>query len=647
MGSVLELNSIEDSNVLWARFPGDDVAVLSGGVKVEGWRQLPNGLWESPPVPRPATFSTGPPHYAAAADGYAAEQLWVADIRASLVRLPAAVNASTSSAPSLEGYFNYDYIFSPANSARNALGIRYTVPEGSAGDPLLDPARWSRPGDVTALVFSAPWAGNPRRLSTVTNQSLLFATPLPGIGTMSTVTLGGRRWIALNVKEALTAERRGEFYYDTQTSRLQYARRVEESAAVPLVGMLPRLPTLVSISEASNVTLASIQFSYTSMGPNPANVSYRPAAHAAVEVSGSNIAIVDCVFKHIGGNGLQTMPAAGGARNLTVSGSLFIDIGSRGFSSDEHWEGSAQPVAVSQDVLVRDCVFQGCGRVFLIQPYCVYLGGKRNISIEHCDISDVPYSGIRALGSRVHEAEPLFRIEANHLHRFGSAFSPTHYGLTGTLLSDFGGIFVTTHPGFHGDCAEGNNEGHPQACAADANVHNNVVHNGRYFQHGCVGLYADQAVSHVNFSSNLVFDIGSAGLELHCGSADTVTGNIFAGNAVQDATCSTGPPLQQRGGCPHRGSAGKGAKGFFDPWASSYLLPYNSNSEIWRSPTDFTIVLTPLAPLTLRAGPRSARQSALSLVHTGGGRRPGPVLRLWFAPAQLSRVRLLRQYCDG
>ena len=32
------------------------------------------------------------------------------------------------------------------------------------------------------------------------------------------------------------------------------------------------------------------------------------------------------------------------------------------------------------------------------------------------------------------------------------------------------------------------------------------------------------------------------------------------------------------------------------PQASSYLLSYDSKSGIWRSPTDFIIVLTPLTP---------------------------------------------------
>eukprot|EP01052_Picozoa_sp_SAG31_P049259 SAG31_NODE_10698_length_1108_cov_1.504460_2_plen_140_part_00 len=130
----------------------------------------------------------------------------------------------------------------------------------------------------------------PRRLRAVTNTSILFQTPLAGLGDMSTTELGGRRWIALNVREALNVNRRGEYHYDAQASVITYARRQQlnkgEELEPPLVGVWPRLPTLLSIGNASNLTFQGIQFSHTSVGPDPANISYGPAAYGAVEMAG-------------------------------------------------------------------------------------------------------------------------------------------------------------------------------------------------------------------------------------------------------------------------------------------------------------------------------------------------------------------------
>jgi hypothetical protein len=172
---------------------------------------------------------------------------------------------------------------------------------------------------------------------------------------MGETSLGGHRWIALNVKEALNTASPGEYHYDTKTSVITYARRhtpnesSQSQQAAALVGVWPRLPTLVSIVEgASNITFRGIQLSHTALGPDPANISYGPAAYAAIEIAGGiGIEIDSVIFAHTGGNGLQTMPSGGGVRNLTVGGSVFRDIGGRGFTCDEHWEGTAS-VSLSQ-----------------------------------------------------------------------------------------------------------------------------------------------------------------------------------------------------------------------------------------------------------------------------------------------------------
>ena len=64
---------------------------------------------------------------------------------------------------------------------------------------------------------------------------------------------------------------------------------------------------------------------------------------------------------------------------------------------------------------------------------------------------------------------------------------------------------------------------------------------------------------------------------------------------------------------------------FLTPWASSYLLPYESNGLIWRSPTDFIVVLTPSGPLILRSAGAYHRSTKLDrrfAMNSGGYHQP-------------------------
>ena len=168
-------------------------------------------------------------------------------------------------------------------------------------------------------------------------------------------------------------------------------------------------------------------------------------------------------------------------------------------------------------------MFCGAGKVFLQQPFCVFLSGYRNISAIHNDISDVAYTAIRVWAWNVHGKRlddfntgtaAVFNVSFNHIHAAGTG-----------LLSDFGAIFVTSRPGTP-DCIASWGS---HKCAVAALVHGNVIHNVRHFDHSGIGLYTDESSSHANLTNNLVFDCGSWGLHLHCGTDHVVLNNIFAG----------------------------------------------------------------------------------------------------------------------
>ena len=99
----------------------------------------------APPVPPPASFA------GATAQEYTAEQLWIEGQRATLVRLPRAPPPIDSSAPpSLDGFFAYSNLFSPAKNNSNALGLGYSAPRShhpadTKPGPDVDPTQWTQP----------------------------------------------------------------------------------------------------------------------------------------------------------------------------------------------------------------------------------------------------------------------------------------------------------------------------------------------------------------------------------------------------------------------------------------------------------------------------------------------------------------------
>lgn len=179
------------------------------------------------------------------------------------------------------------------------------------------------------------------------------------------------------------------------------------------------------------------------------------------------------------------------------------------------------------------------GKVFLQQPFCIFLSGERNISVIHNDISDVAYTAIRVWAWNVHGTRlddfnsgeaAVFNVSFNHVHKAGTG-----------LLSDFGAIFVTSRPGSP-DCVS---TWGAEKCAVAALVHGNVIHNVRHFDHSGIGIYTDESSSHANLTNNLVFDCGSWGLHLHCGTHHVVHNNLFVGNAAQTPDTSVATYAQR------------------------------------------------------------------------------------------------------
>ena len=407
-----------------------------------------------------------------------------------------------------EAFFEWSAL-EPASLTAFSYDTEQVNPADLASDGSLS--------DVTAMISNAPWAFVPGRINKADNGTLTLMQAL-GPKPLSNSKLPGKhRWVALNTQRGDLLP--GTYRFNSKSNRLTFCTNISSPVGVVAA---PHMTTLVSVQgDATGVSFDSLRFSHSAVGDNPSPYSYDAPSTAAVEISNATTTtFTSCAFTSTGANGLQVRH---GVKGVVVQQSVFADIGGRGFTTTLEHTSAAQDAV---DITLKSSVFKGCGRVFMQQPFCIFVSGKKNITVAHNDVSEVPYTAIRVWsfdveGSRADaffRGVPVFNISHNHVHDVGMG-----------LLSDFGAIFVTTRPS-SGDCVVGWGE---ERCGVSALVDSNVVHNVRHYDHSGIGLYTDESSGMANLTRNLVFDCGSWGLHLHCGRRHLVRGNIFAGNAAQ------------------------------------------------------------------------------------------------------------------
>eukprot|EP00658_Telonema_sp_P-2_P013578 TRINITY_DN15144_c0_g1_i12.p1 TRINITY_DN15144_c0_g1~~TRINITY_DN15144_c0_g1_i12.p1 ORF type:complete len:764 (+),score=122.43 TRINITY_DN15144_c0_g1_i12:203-2494(+) len=497
LDNTLNLSAL-DSYVSWRSL--SEPALISGGQGVE---------WSSSTLMqtgcRRFVASNVPPNAGRSAVGSVFPELYVDGVRARITRAPTGALLDRSA------FYEWQSAEKPSNRSFG-YGRSSVHPESWVGNGTIL-------SDISVVTFSAPWSAEPRRLEAVDSQRKEL-TMMSGLSSTlkNTSFVGVRRWAALNIQSGEMSN--GEYLYASQARELVY---VSCNGTSSPSGVIPtqNLTTLVRLTDGcTGVSFSSLILAHSAAGANPSSFSYGPAESGAVEIGpdASNVTLAGLKLRSIGNNAVQVMHRTS---NVSVLGSVFLDIGGRAFTTTLEHTNSAQDAST---IRVQDCVMEGCGRIFMQQPYCVFVSGSHDISIVHNDISDVPYSGIRvwAFNRNISEFDrgiPVFNVSFNHIHDVGLG-----------LLSDFGAIFVTSRPGAEPDCVEAYGQPH---CNVAALVAHNVVHAVRHFDHSGIGLYTDESSSLTNISHNLVFDCGSWGLHLHCGNRHSVQNNIFAGNAAQ------------------------------------------------------------------------------------------------------------------
>jgi hypothetical protein len=456
----------ESSPTIIEAVPGGH-PVLSGGVRINGWKPLTKRISGLPEIARGKVWGADAPMAAGRILDF--RQLWVNGRKAVRSREPNNDNLARLVA--------WDQASQVA-----------TIPAGSIGIlPARMPALFAR----LEMVVEQDWEIAVLRVKSIrlqgTNALLTFRQPESEIEFQHPwppVIVNKNYQAPFFLANAIAfLDSPGEWFEDLAAGKIYYWPRDGENMAHARV-FAPALETLVQIegtpdrpvsnlqfkgvtfahttwlrpSEAGHVPLQAGMFLLAAHKLSPKGMPYhrgldnvawigRPPAAVSVQ-NADHISFGRCVFEHTASAGLDF---EGGTHDDLVEGCVFRDIGGNGIQlgkfSDTNvethvpWNPSDQRKICTDerlaDNLVTDCANEDWGCVGIAVGYA------RGVEIEHNDISDCSYTGI-SVGwgwTKMNSALRDNFIRANHVHHVATRLCDTAgiYTLSaqpGTVIND-------------------------------------------------------------------------------------------------------------------------------------------------------------------------------------------------------------------
>jgi hypothetical protein len=470
-----EDSGAEDCPIVYSSYPGEE-AIISGGRRVEGWREVTiegKELWaaEIPDVRDGKWFF---------------RQIWVNGERRRRARHPNRGYLSVAEVPDASPQTPWNEGQTRIRFHEGDLKAWKTI--GNA--ELILMTRWVESRLPIADVDEA------ERIVTFGKKSVFRPDP-------------GDLYYVENALELL--DEPGEWYLDPKSGTLYYMplpdeRMDEVEVIAPVLAQLIRMEGEPEKGRfVENLIFRKLTFAHTEW-PIPGDRS--GFSQAAVGVSGAiwgegvrNCSFEGCTLKHLGTYGIEL---ARGCKWNRIERCRVSDLGAGGIKIGETTMRDDESEQ-THDNMVSNCHIHDGGLIFH-SAIGIWIGQSYNNWISHNHIHDFYYSGF-SVGWTWGYGRSLARgniIEYNHVHHIGVRSNGD-----GPILSDMGGIYTLgIQPG--------------------TVIRHNIFHDIAGFRYGGWGIYFDEGSTHIVAENNLVYRTTHGGFHQHYGRENVVRNNILA-----------------------------------------------------------------------------------------------------------------------